>query len=131
MLPPVGFVFPQIRSSNVVFPAPLGPITTRSSSCSTEKSRLSTALKPSKETVRFLISSSELMSFGLNCCVGFEGKRDRRRQAGPCSADHRRELAPDHWAKVIDSSGKSLGEEPCHQDEHAPHEEVPEVGKHF
>ncbi len=52
MLPDVARVRPEIRSSSVVLPAPLGPITARSSLGSTASDRSSTTLKPSNDTVR-------------------------------------------------------------------------------
>src|SRR5258708_22225999 len=66
MLPAVARVLPQIRSSSVVLPAPLGPMMTRSSFLSMYRFSASMALKPSKETVRS--STASVKSVLLMVC---------------------------------------------------------------
>ena len=57
-LPVCGRVLPVMTSRSVVLPAPLGPMTTRSSPRRREKFRLLMALKPLKVTVRSSTSRS-------------------------------------------------------------------------
>src|SRR5690242_2983931 len=57
-LPSVGRTRPIMASSRVDLPAPFGPISILTSPDFIEKFRLSTALKPSKDTVRFSMRSS-------------------------------------------------------------------------
>src|SRR5665213_2626084 len=56
-LPDVTRVLPLMTSHRVVFPAPLGPMTTRSSFRSTEKELMFSALKPSKDTTTSLTAT--------------------------------------------------------------------------
>src|SRR5918996_5680465 len=52
MMPAVGFRWPEIMLMKVVLPAPLGPMTQRSSPLSSVKSTASLARRPSKLLVR-------------------------------------------------------------------------------
>jgi hypothetical protein len=65
MEPSVAFIRPRIRASTVVLPAPFGPVITRISFGSMSKDRLSTALKPSNETVSSTTASRKSASVML------------------------------------------------------------------
>src|SRR5262245_13479377 len=86
MMPAVGLRWPDIMLTNVVLPAPLGPMTQRSSPLSSVKSSRSLARRPSKRLVRPSVRSSSAIRSAL--WSGSDEIADRASDPAPKIDDH-------------------------------------------
>src|ERR687892_2582923 len=110
MMPAVGFRWPEIMLMKVVLPAPLGPMTQRSSPLSSVKSTASLARRPSKRLVRPSVrSSSTIRSTPPPRHQTADGAGDAAAQID----DHQHEqdaecqlpVARDHRAQIVGQGG--------------------------
>src|SRR3989344_4498983 len=137
MLPPVARVLPQIRSSSVVLPAPLGPMITRSSFLSMYSVRSSMALKPSNDTVRSSMASAKSVLLMRSAPVASEALAAhaiRQRGCGwwaclRCLAQRSAPALPPGHHMALPQARQAHVEGHGHADEKPGHEEQPQLGK--